>query len=116
MPVGLVFDDGRMALDPDQEVQGALQMVFELFARENSAYAAVQRFQEMGLRFPRRAYGGAWDGKLLWGRLTYSRVPSILTNPAYAGSHVFGRDQSNSDEIRTQLRRLPQDEWRVVIS
>jgi DNA invertase Pin-like site-specific DNA recombinase len=120
LPVGLVFDDERIALDPDQEVQGAVRMVFELFARENSAYAVVQSFQELGLRFPRRAYGGAWDGKLLWGRLTHSRVLSILTNPVYAGTYVFGRHQSHkqiepSGEIRTQSRRMPQDEWRVVI-
>ncbi len=120
LPIGLVFDDQRIALDPDQEVQGAVRMVFELFARENSAYAVVQGFQELGLRFPRRAYGGAWDGKLLWGRLTHSRVLSILANPVYAGTYVFGRHQSHkqigpSGEIRTQLRRMPQDEWRVVI-
>jgi DNA invertase Pin-like site-specific DNA recombinase len=69
LPVGLVFDDDKIALDPDQEVQGAVRTVFELFERESSAYAVVRRFQGLGLRFPRRSYGGAWDGKLLWGRL-----------------------------------------------
>ena len=81
LPVGLVFDDDKIALDPDQEVQGAVRTVFELFERESSAYGVVQRFQELGLRFPRRSYGGAWDGKLLWGRLTHSRVLGILANP-----------------------------------
>ena len=86
LPVGLVFDDDKIALDPDQEVQGAVRTVFELFERESSAYAVVERFQELGLRFPRRSYGGAWDGKLLWGRLTHSRVLGILANPSYAGN------------------------------
>jgi hypothetical protein len=53
----------------------------------------VQRFQALGLRFPRRAYGGAWDGKLVWGRLTHSRVLGLLANPSYAGVYVFGRYQ-----------------------
>ncbi|HVA91549.1 MAG TPA: recombinase family protein, partial [Chloroflexota bacterium] len=73
LPVGLVFDDDRIALDPDQEVQGAVQTVFELFTQEGSAYAVVRRFHDLDLRFPRRSYGGAWDGKLVWGRLTHSR-------------------------------------------
>ena len=80
----------------------------------------VRRFQELGLRFPRRSYGGAWDGKLVWGRLTHSRVLGILANPSYAGTYVFGRYQAckqigPTGEIRTQSRLMPQDEWRVVI-
>src|SRR3954451_9042900 len=39
LPVGFVFDDDKIALDPDQEVQGAVRTVFELFKQENSAYA-----------------------------------------------------------------------------
>src|ERR1700738_3832143 len=120
LPVGLVFDDDKIALDPDQEVQGAVRTVFELFERESSAYGVVQRFQELGLRFPRRSYGGAWDGKLLWGRLTHSRVLGILANPSYAGTYVFGRHQAckridATGEICSQVRRVPEDQWRVVI-
>src|SRR6266571_5209451 len=120
LPVGFVFDDDKTALDPDQEAQGAVRTVFELFERESSAYAVVRRFQELGLRFPRRSYGGAWDGKLLWGRLTHSRVLGILANPSYAGTYVFGRHQAckqigPTGEIRTQSRQMPQNEWRVVI-
>jgi DNA invertase Pin-like site-specific DNA recombinase len=84
LPVGFVYDDDRIVLDPDQEVQGAVRTVFELFAREGTAYSVVRRFQEMGLRFPRRSYGGAWNGKLIWGRLTHGRTRSILVNPSYA--------------------------------
>lgn len=120
LPVGLVFDGDQIVLDPDQEVQGAVRTVFELFAREGTAYAVVQRFQELGLRFPRRSYGGAWDGKLLWGRLTHARVLGLLANPSYAGTYVFGRYQSSrrigqSGDIQTQTRLAPEAEWRVVI-
>src|SRR5271167_598048 len=74
LPAGCVFEGDKIALDPDQEVQGAVRTVFDLFARENTAFGVVQRYNELDLRFPRRAYGGAWDGKLLWGRLTHSRA------------------------------------------
>jgi len=108
LPVGFVYDGDKIVLDPDREVQGAVGTVFDLFVREGTAFGVVQRFNELGLRFPRRAYGGAWDGKLLWGRLTHSRVLSILANPSYAGTYVFGRHQSSKElgpggNIRTRL-------------
>jgi len=120
VPVGFVYDGDKIVLDPDQEVQGAVRAVFELFEKEGTAYAVVQRFNELGLRFPRRSYGGAWDGKLLWGRLTHSRVLGLLKNPSYAGTYVFGRYQSRKQitptgEISTTSRLMPQNEWRVVI-
>ncbi|HWP14607.1 MAG TPA: recombinase family protein, partial [Xanthobacteraceae bacterium] len=120
LPVGLVFEDEKIVLDPDREVQGAVRTVFELFEREGTAYGVVRRYQELGLRFPRRSYGGAWNGKLLWGRLTHSRVRGILTNPSYAGAYVFGRYQSSkqvgpSGEIATRSRPVPEDAWRVMI-
>ena len=120
LPVGFVFEDDKIVLDPDREVQGAVRMAFDLFEREGTAYGAVRRFQELGLRFPRRAYGGAWNGKLLWGRLTHSRMLGILANPSYAGAYVFGRYQSSkqvgpSGEIVSRLRPVPQEAWRVVI-
>jgi len=120
LPVGLVFEDEKIVLDPDQEVQNAVRTVFELFEREGTAYGVVRRYQELGLRFPRRSYGGAWNGKLLWGRLTHSRVRGILTNPSYAGAYVFGRYQSSkqvgpSGEIATRSRPVPEDAWRVMI-
>ena len=67
LPVGFVFEGDKIVFDPDQEVQGAVRTVFDLFARESTAFGAVQRFNELGLRFPRRAYGGAWGPAQDWG-------------------------------------------------
>jgi len=44
----------------------------------------------------------------------------MLANPAYAGTYVYGRYQSckkvsPTGEICTQVRCMPQDEWRVTI-
>jgi len=40
------------------------------------------------------AYGGAWDGKLVWGPLIHSRVTGMLLNPSYVDGglnpRVFG--------------------------
>ena len=119
LPVGLCYDgNGEIVLDPDEEVRGAVALVFRLFQETGTAYAVVQRFANAGLRFPKRAYGGVWDGKLVWGRLTHERVVGVLRNPAYAGAYVFGRYQyrralSPDGQIHTKVEEVPMDEWRV---
>ena len=121
LPVGFTHDDeGRIVIDPDDEVRGAVRLVFRLFQEAGSAYAVVQRFAQDGLRFPRRAYGGAWAGKLIWGRLVHSRVLSLIKNPVYAGTYVFGRYQyaksvTPDGEIRKTMRAMPMSQWRVQL-
>jgi DNA invertase Pin-like site-specific DNA recombinase len=119
LPVGLCYDaEGRTVLDPDAEVRGAIELVFRLFRETASAYAVVQRFVKGGLRFPKRSYGGVWDGKLVWGRLSHERVLGILRNPAYAGAYVFGRYQyrripAPDGQIHTKVEEVPREAWRV---
>ena len=119
LPVGFRYDEqGRIILDPDEEVRGAVAFVFRLFRETGSAFAVVQRFAERGLRFPKRAYGGAWAGQLIWGRLTHSRVLGILKNPSYAGMYVFGRYQyrvqiSPQGEVRKRMQAVAMPDWRV---
>lgn len=121
LPVGYCYDEqARIIPDPDEEVRGAVELVFRLFRETGSAYAVVQRFFENGLRFPKRAYGGAWDGQILWGRLTHSRVLSILKNPCYAGMYVFGRYQYRQEitvagEIRKRMQAVARPDWRVSL-
>src|SRR5271165_2381851 len=119
LPVGYGYDEqGRIVPDADAEVRGAVQMVFRLFRETGSAYAVVHRFTERGLRFPKRAYGGAWDGKIIWGRLSHSRVLGVLKNPSYAGMYVFGRYQyrreiSTNGEVHKRMHAVEMSAWRV---
>jgi DNA invertase Pin-like site-specific DNA recombinase len=119
LPVGFCYDEqGRVVADPDDEVRGAVQLVFTLFRETGSAYAVVQRFAQAALRFPKRAYGGAWAGKVIWGRLTHTRVLGLLKNPSYAGTYVFGRYQyvksvTADGEVRKNMRAVPTPDWRV---
>src|SRR5437899_2164575 len=81
LPVGFCYDDqGRIILDPDEEVRGAVALVFCLFRETGSAYGVVHQFTQRGLRFPKRAYGGAWNGSIVWGRLSHGRVLGMLRN------------------------------------
>ncbi len=121
LPVGLCWDEaGGIMLDPDQEVQGAVRMVFRFFQETGSAYGVAHRFVDKGLKFPKRAYGGVWNGKLIWDHLTDSRVLTVLKNPAYAGAYVFGRFRCVKEilqdgQIRQRVREMPRDSWLVAI-
>src|SRR5437588_2737276 len=82
LAVGLRYDEeGRIILDPDDEVRRAVALVFRLFRQTGSAYGGVHQFTQGGLRFPKRAYGGAWNGSIVWGRLSHGRVLGMLRNP-----------------------------------
>ena len=121
LPVGYCYDEqGRVVLDADAEVRGAVELLFRLFRETGSAYAVVHRFTERGLRFPKRAYGGAWAGKIIWGRLSHSRVVGMLKNPSYAGMYVFGRYQYHREirpdgEMRKRLQAVAMPAWRVSL-
>jgi DNA invertase Pin-like site-specific DNA recombinase len=121
LPVGLCYDEeSHIILDPDQEVQGAVALVFRLFRETGTAFAVVQHFAKAALRFPKRSYGGAWNGKLIWGYLTHSRVLNILKNPSYAGMYVFGRYQYRrqikpSGEVLKQVHPVAMVDWRVSL-
>src|SRR3989475_9495439 len=121
LPLGYGYDEqGRIVPDADAEVRGAVEMVFRLFRETGSAYGVVHRFTEKGLRFPKRAYGGAWDGKIIWGRLSHSRVLGVLKNPSYAGMYVFGRYQYRREinldgEVRKRMQAVAMRDWRVSL-
>jgi len=121
LPVGFRYDEeNRIILDPDEEVRTAVGLVFRLFRETGTAFAVMQRFAESALRFPKRSYGGAWDGKIIWGRLTHSRVLGILKNPSYAGRYVFGRYQwrreiNPAGEIQKRMHAVALADWRVSL-
>jgi DNA invertase Pin-like site-specific DNA recombinase len=121
VPVGFCYDEqGRIILDPDQEVQGAVSLVFRLFRETGSAFGVMQRFAESALRFPKRSYGGAWDGRIIWGRLTHSRVLGMLKNPSYAGMYVFGRYQyrrqiSPDGGVHKRIQAVAMSDWHVSL-
>ena len=120
LPVGLCWEDNQIVLDPDKEVQSLICNLFRFFEEVGSAYGVAQRFAKEKLKFPKRAYGGAWDGKLVWGHLTDSRVLSIIKNPAYSGAYVFGRfryvkEILQDGRVRQRVKEMPQGSWLVEI-
>jgi DNA invertase Pin-like site-specific DNA recombinase len=123
LPVGLVWGeaDGEILLHPDEAVRGVIAAVFEQFARCGSARGVWLWLREQGLKFP-LAKGGytAFDGQLAWVEPTYHAVHKVLTHPVYAGAYVFGKTRhqryvGDDGVVRVRRRKLPQDQWEVLI-
>jgi excisionase family DNA binding protein len=92
LPFGFAYDDeGRVVLDPDQQVQQAIRTVFETFRRVGSALGVAKHFRENGLRFPRLIRRPGCPVEVGWGELEHNRVTRILRNPRYAGAFFYGR-------------------------
>src|SRR5246127_1611814 len=54
LPVGLCYgEEGQVVLDPDEEVRGAVALVFRLFRETGTAFAVMQEFGKSTLRFPK---------------------------------------------------------------
>ena len=117
LPVGLIYDaQERVIRDPDQQVQQTLITFFDVFARTKTALGTVKYFNRHGLLFPRRLRRGARKGELVWTPLLHSRALQVLHNPRYAGAFVHGRNRAcKTREGRKGLRKVPQDQWQVVI-
>ena len=122
LPVGYIYDpDGRTIMDPNEEIQHAVATLFKAFRTTGSAYGVVRYFAENSLSFPKRAYGGAWDGKITWGTLTHSRVLAVIHNPSYAGAYVYGRYRDNKTvdadgHFEHHPVRLPdKNDWKVFL-
>ena len=116
LPAGLVYDPlGKVALDPDTAVQGAIRHLFECFERTGSARAVVKEFTTRKLSFPQRIRTGARKGETVWAPLHHDRVLMVLHNPRYAGAFSFGRRQSQYLAGKISVRQLPRDQWTALI-
>ena len=123
LPTGLVYDStGQVILDPDEQVQQTVKLVFDLFDDLGSAMAVVRHFETHQLLFPTRPWGGARAGELTWKRLRHQRVLAILHNPTYAGAYAYGRSQTRiqalPDEmthVKRRTRRASPDDWPILL-
>ena len=117
LPVGLVhLPDGRCVLDPDAGIQASVAAVFEAFAATGTIGATVRRLLASGIRFAQQVWGGEHAGTKIWCDYNRTRVSNILTNPAYAGTYVYGRRRCRrAPNGRIERSWLEQDEWAVMI-
>jgi DNA invertase Pin-like site-specific DNA recombinase len=117
LPTGLVYDArGRVVRDPDERVRRALELLFKTFERTGSASAMARHFRDQGLQFPVRSRSGPRQGEVIFVPLRNSRALKVLHSPRYAGAFAYGRTRTRRrPDGRAQTRRLPQQEWQVLI-
>ena len=126
LPVGLIWGeaDGEIRFHPDEAVTGVLAAVFDRFAVCGSVRATWLWLRAEGLRWPLQkvAYTRRGSGipEITWVEPTYHAVHTTLTHPAYAGAYVYGRTRKEryldpGGALRQRSRRLPRDQWEVLI-
>jgi DNA invertase Pin-like site-specific DNA recombinase len=122
-PTGLVYDlERRIVFDPDEQVQQAVRLVFDLFDQSPSALAVVKHFADHHLQCPTRLWGGGRHGQVTWTPLSNGRVLNILHNPEYAGAYVYGRTKTRivclpgeEPRVKGRTRRVRPEDWPFVI-
>jgi DNA invertase Pin-like site-specific DNA recombinase len=92
LPVGLTRQrDGSVILNPDEEVQARLRLIFTKFDELGSARAVRAYLRREQLLIPARPPNGPSPHETVWNLPRASSLLQILHNPAYAGAYVHGR-------------------------
>jgi hypothetical protein len=80
-------------LNPDEEVQARIRLVFEKFREIRSASGVMRYLRAAHLPLPARPRVGPTPYEVVWQPARTSAILDILHNPAYAGAYVYGRKQ-----------------------
>jgi DNA invertase Pin-like site-specific DNA recombinase len=121
VPVGyLRRPDGTVELDPDEQVQSVVRLVFDLFDELATLNAVLRYFVDHGLQLGIRVRAGAARGELQWRRPSRIALQNMLRHPIYAGVYVYGRsklDPRRRQEGRpfTGRVRRPREDWLVYL-
>ncbi len=118
-PIGYVFDPrtSSLVLDPDEQIQEVVRLLFETFRRTGSALKVVRYFAAKPIGWPRRVTSGVRAGETVCSPLAHHRMLRVLHNLRYTGAFVFGRTRSTKIPIGGphRYRRLPRHEWKVFL-
>ena len=119
LPVGLVWgeEDGEVLLDPDEAVGGSIAAIFERFSELGFARQVWLWMRGEGVQFPLRRFT---DAEIQWVTPAYHQVHSVLSSPVYAGGYAFGKTRreryvDEHGQPRKRTRKLPQEDWEVLI-
>ena len=105
LPPGYCWgESGRIEIDPDERVAGAIRLVFEKFRELGSGRQVHLWFLDSGVRLPvvRR---NADARRIEWRPAAYHSVHQILKNPTYAGAYVFGRRGTRTQIVDGRARK-----------
>jgi DNA invertase Pin-like site-specific DNA recombinase len=121
VPLGYVLlPTGDLALDPDEQVQGVVRLIFAKFAELGTVYAVFRYLLEQQIRVGMRARRGGQKGQVIWRRPALPTLFAMLHNPTYAGAYAYGRQCQDptwrvTGKSTKGVRMLPMAEWKVLI-
>ena len=112
--------DGTVILNPDEEVQARLRLIFTKFTELGSARAVRNYLLREQLRIPSRPVRGPAPHETVWHLPRNSTIRRILHNPAYAGAYVYGQrvvDATRQQPGRrsTGVVQVPIEAWAVCL-
>ncbi len=90
-PIGYGREPGRgLALDPDEQAQEVVRLVFDQFDRQGSLHGLLRYLVHHAIRLPVRPHFGPNRGKLEWHRPNRETLQNMLHHPVYAGYYRHG--------------------------
>jgi DNA invertase Pin-like site-specific DNA recombinase len=121
LPAGLVYErSGQISLNPDEEVQARIHLVFSKFRELQTARGVMRYLRTHQLTLPVRPLHGPSPHEVIWQGADSARVLYILHNPAYAGAYVYGRRKSAPSRRRAEgvvaSVKVALGEWQVPSS
>jgi DNA invertase Pin-like site-specific DNA recombinase len=112
---------GEVALDPDEQVQAVIRLVFGLFERLGTVHAVLRFLVGHQVRIGMRERSGPGKGEVAWRAPHQQGLVNMLRNPAYAGIYAYGRSRTDRSrrlpgrEHSGRVRRLDAGQWLVRI-
>ncbi len=93
-PIGYIrLVTGGWAIDPDEQVQAVVRLLFDQFDREATLHGLLRYLVHHQIRIPVRVTGGPNKGQLEWHRPNRATLQNLLRHPSYAGAYRFGYRQ-----------------------
>jgi len=90
-PIGyLRLATGEWVIDPDEQVQAVVRLIFDQFDREATLHGLLRYLAHHQIRVPVRVAGGPNKGQLEWRRPNRATLQNLLRHPSYAGAYRFG--------------------------
>jgi DNA invertase Pin-like site-specific DNA recombinase len=83
--------NGEVGLDPDEQVQAVVRLIFQKFEELGTVNAVLQYLVRHNIQMGMRVQTGLRKGDLEWRRCNRVTLQEILKNPLYAGAYVYGR-------------------------
>jgi len=84
---------GDFVIDPDEQVQTVVCLIFEQFARRGSVNGLLRWLVGHDVKVPVRPHFGANRGELEWRRPNRVTLLNMLHHPIYAGAYRWGHRQ-----------------------